>query len=314
MASVIDYDTINSLDAVTTPFANRPYYLGTNRRLQQQAKELAAEEQYAPISQDRLAMLSPNINITPFAAPPDAGISYHDILNLQQRANAYNTETNAYKKQIAQNVIDYASGKMNVIPNYVQQQYPTNNATTAPDNQISPNSDNNLVQQVQNQQTKNTTDPNINNSTLFIGDSIAHGFKKSARGTGTTQVGANPAKVLSFIKANNGNLQGKTVYLSSGISNNISDMDNVRQQIALLKQAGANIKLIGVANNFKGDTSLGSKLNSELANIAHENDINFIGGFNASRRDRLRVHPDYNVSYLGITPTKPKINYNGKHK
>ena len=127
---------------------------------------------------------------------------------------------------------------------------------------------------------------------IYIGDSIAHGYRKSIGAKGTTQVGASPKKVLDFVNRQ-GSLKGQTVMLSSGLSNNPGDTQSIEQQIAALKAKGANVVLFGVANDFKGSTKTGAAMNAKLQAIAAVQGVQFLGGFKSGSD---HVHPR---SYTG---------------
>lgn len=127
---------------------------------------------------------------------------------------------------------------------------------------------------------------------IYIGDSIAHGYRKSIGAKGTTQVGASPKKVLDFVNRQ-GSLKGQTVMLSSGLSNNPGDTQSIEQQIAALKAKGANVVLFGVANDFKGSTKTGAAMNAKLQAIAAAQGVQFLGGFKSGSD---HVHPR---SYTG---------------
>lgn len=90
-------------------------------------------------------------------------------------------------------------------------------------------------------------------NTIFIGDSIAHGYKIYNKGTGTTKIGANPKKVLSFIHlANYSNVD--KVILSSGISNQCNDISTVKKQLNYLNLNRVKVILLS-NNNCYGATS-----------------------------------------------------------
>jgi hypothetical protein len=64
--------------------------------------------------------------------------------------------------------------------------------------------------------------------------------------------GRTPQEVMGFIgdaqKYDPDYFRGKNVMLSSGVSNDPSQIDVVPKQIAALKDAGANVQLVGVGN------------------------------------------------------------------
>ncbi|OAM35992.1 hypothetical protein A7P98_05370 [Eikenella sp. NML080894] len=124
--------------------------------------------------------------------------------------------------------------------------------------------------------------------TIYFGDSIAHGYRSAVNGTGSTRVGANPQQVLGFINGYSGNLQGQTVILSSGMSNNPNDADSIRAQIRALRARGANVRLLGVSNTYNRNGQTGAKMNALLGQIAREEHATFQGGFQAGRDN---IHP-----------------------
>lgn len=116
----------------------------------------------------------------------------------------------------------------------------------------------------------------------YIGDSIAHGYRINSKGTGITKVGANPKLVYSFIQRQP--CTDKTIYLSSGISNNPSDFNTVEKQLQSLKNH--NVKLLGTSVSFPKH---GNNLNIKLSSICSKySNCTFIGGFTPSKD---RVHP-----------------------
>ena len=124
--------------------------------------------------------------------------------------------------------------------------------------------------------------------TIYFGDSIAHGYRSAVNGTGSTRVGANPQQVLGFINGYSGNLQGQTVILSSGMSNNPNDTDGIRAQIRTLRARGANVRLLGVSNTYNRNGQTGARMNALLGQIAREEHATFQGGFQAGRDN---IHP-----------------------
>lgn len=124
--------------------------------------------------------------------------------------------------------------------------------------------------------------------TIYFGDSIAHGYRSAVNGTGSTREGANPQQVLGFINGYSGNLQGQTVILSSGMSNNPNDTDGIRAQIRALRARGANVRLLGVSNTYNRNGQTGARMNALLGQIAREEHATFQGGFQAGRDN---IHP-----------------------
>jgi len=130
------------------------------------------------------------------------------------------------------------------------------------------------------------------NKPYFIGDSITDGYKIAAKGTGDTTVGANPKTILAKIKEKLDKdpnfFKGKNVNLSTGLSNNTEDTKNIEEQLKLLKAAGANASVYGVANDFKGDASKGEAMNKKLEELSTKYGMSFKGGFKSSKD---KVHP-----------------------
>ena len=124
--------------------------------------------------------------------------------------------------------------------------------------------------------------------TIYFGDSIADGYRSAVNGTGSTRVGANPQQVLGFINGYSGNLQGQTVILSSGMSNDPTDTDGIRAQIRALRAKGANVRLLGVSNTYNRKGQTGARMNALLGQIAREEHATFQGGFQAGRDN---IHP-----------------------
>lgn len=124
--------------------------------------------------------------------------------------------------------------------------------------------------------------------TIYFGDSIAHGYRSAVNGKGSTKVGANPQQVLGFINGYSGNLQGQTVILSSGMSNNPNDTGGIRAQIRALRARGADVRLLGVSNTYNRNGQTGAKMNALLGQIAREEHAAFQGGFQAGRDN---IHP-----------------------
>lgn len=99
-----------------------------------------------------------------------------------------------------------------------------------------------------------------NASTVFVGDSIAHGYKLYNNGKGITKVGANPYTVYGFVK--NVKLdRSDTVVLSSGISNNCLMDKYVDRQLTYLDSKYVNIILLGNNNCAGASMKLRSSCN-----------------------------------------------------
>nr|WP_227546412.1 hypothetical protein [Moraxella catarrhalis] len=163
--------------------------------------------------------------------------------------------------------------------------------------------------------TTNTQQASI--GVIAIGDSIANAFGNQYKKFGVTSYskdGRNPNEVLNTItKLSKSELQGKTVVLSTGLSNNTkADLNTIRKQIKYLKDNGASVQVMGVANNFKDDSKLGTRMNTDLANIAKEMGVTFLGGFDYAKADKYKAHPDsgwYKPIYdkVGITQAQGQV-------
>lgn len=119
---------------------------------------------------------------------------------------------------------------------------------------------------------------------VTVGDSIAQGVK--GNGPGRAQQSANPKQVLDFLKSTN--LGGKVVRLSSGISNNTSDLATVREQIKYAQSQGAKgVQLMGTSFD-RADLA---KMNPLLQALANEfpGFVQFAGGFKSTDL----IHPNY---------------------
>ena len=137
-----------------------------------------------------------------------------------------------------------------------------------------------------------------------FGDSIAVGLsvragekysKEMATKLGWSKEGANPQEILGKIREfiKDKDLTNKKVLVSSGYSNG-QDLGNIRNEIDVLKGAGANVYLLGVSNTFpkKGEH------NVTLEKIANEKGVTFLGGFDAPGDN---VHPSYGTLYSSIS-------------
>ena len=135
--------------------------------------------------------------------------------------------------------------------------------------------------------------PDLSGDVVTMGDSIAVGVR-GAQGvsadTSMAKEGAGTKEILGNIQreASAGNLQGKTLQLSSGITNTTGDTDTVREQLRAAKEGGATgVQLMGTAN--EGDYNQ----NAALQAIAQEDEfkdfVQFQGGFKAGGDD---IHPD----------------------
>jgi hypothetical protein len=129
---------------------------------------------------------------------------------------------------------------------------------------------------------------------VAIGDSIGYGLGHQMGIPTYATVGYRPDQVLKQIQGSDASRLGKgPLYLSSGISNNPTDMATVAKELAALKAKGvdpSNINLLGV-----GDRADFQKLgvNGQLAALAKAQGVNFTGALDPSILGRDRVHPNY---------------------
>jgi lysophospholipase L1-like esterase len=137
---------------------------------------------------------------------------------------------------------------------------------------------------------------------VAVGDSLAVGIAGSTKGTEqVAKEGLKPSQILSnigsMISKDPNYFRGKKVILSSGISNsavdkdgniNKSDFDIVKQQIDLLKGAGAeSIDLVGVGPNAKFEQN---GVNSKLQALADGKYVRF-SDISGMTFDKLGIHP-----------------------
>ncbi len=136
---------------------------------------------------------------------------------------------------------------------------------------------------------------------LIFGDSIASGLAGrqganqvlSKDNRGMSMVGASPSQVLNQLQSyGKEKFKGKDVHLSSGITNDNSDLANVASQLKFLTESGAKIKLLGVTNNppkDRPDLVQGlNNMNSKLKSLADKHGASFSGGFTPSSDG---IHP-----------------------
>ena len=81
---------------------------------------------------------------------------------------------------------------------------------------------------------------------VFVGDSLADGYKRSSHGNGITKVGASPKAVAGMIDRSN--LKQQTVVLSTGISNNCQDIKQAQYNILRVSNEASTFLLIGTMN------------------------------------------------------------------
>lgn len=143
--------------------------------------------------------------------------------------------------------------------------------------------------------------------TLFYGDSIANGYRQSNKGQGITQDGASPQLILRNLQQalgkNSNTFKGQNIVLSSGYSNNVNDLKTIEQQMHLLKNAGANVQLLGVSNQYNLHGQNGGAMNANLQNLAKKYGASFLGGFDAGRDN---VHPSSYQRNFGAQYTQER--------
>lgn len=137
----------------------------------------------------------------------------------------------------------------------------------------------------------------------YWGDSIAHGFRTTAKGTGNTRAGVAPKEILKNVQSKGKDyFNGKTIVLSSGYSNAPKDLAAVDKLVGELSSYGANVVLLGVSNSYNSQKQNGAAMNNDLASIASKYGAKFNGGFQASKDN---VHPaSYNLSQISGLDTK----------
>ena len=119
---------------------------------------------------------------------------------------------------------------------------------------------------------------------LTVGDSIAEGVKGD--GAGKAKRGANPTQVLDMLKTQD--LAGKTLRLSSGISNNTSQLNVVRQQLEYARSQGvSSVQLMGTSNDREDLAAMNPKLQALVKEFPGL--VKFGGGFKSTDL----IHPDY---------------------
>lgn len=134
-------------------------------------------------------------------------------------------------------------------------------------------------------------------SDFTFGDSIASGLvgRQGANqqtvmdASGVSKVGASPADVLGQLQSfDKTKLKGKVVRLSSGITNNPSDLKSVEEQIKYLVSVGAKVQLVGVTNtppktgDYKHLEKSLAGMNDKLSALAakySDKGVSFLGGF-----------------------------------
>lgn len=134
---------------------------------------------------------------------------------------------------------------------------------------------------------------------FFVGDSIADGFRKNNGGSGMTKVGANPKTVMTFLQAtvlkNPSAYKSRTVYLSTGMSNDFSQTATIAQQMSELQSAGIKAHVFGVSNTYPKKNP--TEMNNFLQQLCHKHGMKFLGGFNAGSDN---IHPaNYSLASYG---------------
>jgi biotin carboxyl carrier protein len=154
-----------------------------------------------------------------------------------------------------------------------------------------------------------------------FGDSISSGLAGRQGGNqqtvmddkGISKVGASPADVLGQLQAfDKTKLKGKTVRLSTGITNGPSDLKSVEEQIKYLVSVGAKVQVVGVTNTppktgpykhlEKPLTGMNDKL-SALVSKYSDKGVTFLGGFTPGAdgihpADYSALNTSYNVDVL----------------
>lgn len=188
----------------------------------------------------------------------------------------------------------------------------------------------NPEQPTQSQPVNNNTSFNSNlTQATFFRDSIAVGYKQSyGANQGIVKGGKDTRWILNSIKdyvtKNPNSLQGQTVVLSSGYSNTSFGTDykgrttknqrqtalaNIKNQISTLKNAGANVVLLGVADNYNLYGGNGSQMNADLASLAKEQGVYFTGGLGNAKD---RVHPNYPKNKIKLPNTNTTTQQNNQ--
>lgn len=174
----------------------------------------------------------------------------------------------------------------------------------------------------------------MSGSAYYIGDSIAVGaaihagskatkanpvnnskggtlkaLKGDAIGTNQAVGGTPPVGVLYYVQQHAKNLRGSHVVISTGASNSSdvfkgslqSDLATIEKQLQTLKEAGATVTVMGVANDFKlsnkygtAPKGTGEKINKQLQQLASKYGFEFAGGFKSS--DGVHSYSGYSVS------------------
>jgi hypothetical protein len=140
---------------------------------------------------------------------------------------------------------------------------------------------------------------------IAVGDSLALHLKNNGHLDGEPVAGRPPAEVLQAIRESLGRDQnayrGRDVILSSGASNGPGDVELAREQIRILKNAGATVVLDGVGQG-PGNAFTRDGINDKLARIAREERVGFTGPLNPTQlwdREKIHLSPQGNKELLG---------------
>lgn len=131
-----------------------------------------------------------------------------------------------------------------------------------------------------------------------VGDSLAQGVAQAGKLASNAAQGYSPTKVMGLITGPNmGSVLNRDVILSSGLSNDPSQADQVAQQIAELKARGArNVTVLGV-----GDAPSLAGANDKLAAIAKDNGATF-QPIDPTSLGADHVHPKSLDAYRALLP------------
>lgn len=136
------------------------------------------------------------------------------------------------------------------------------------------------------------------------GDSIAVGLQRAYGLGGQAKEGLSPSAIANMLEqaitANPSAFRGARPLISSGLSNNPQDIEGVRRQIQLLKNAGANPSFVGLASG-RYNTE-----NNLLSQLTRSSGVGFLGGFKPGADS---VHPEsYSNLYNLTTSSTSKPN------
>jgi hypothetical protein len=128
---------------------------------------------------------------------------------------------------------------------------------------------------------------------LIVGDSIGVLLQQHSDGFDSDAVvGRSPTQILRAIRniatKTPDALRGRDVILSTGASNNTQDVALAREQIKVLKQAGARVVMVGVGNR---QDFVAADINKNLAQIAQDEHVVFTGALDPATLRRDHVHP-----------------------